>query len=403
MFQTDQGYTGSEQVRQDLLRRFEALCAWARPTLSRDCEQLLRKAFFLALDTYIDRYRLAPSATPFHAFEVAIILIRDMKLGVKLGICALLYSTIHTLDIPFLEKTFGAHIAQVVAKLDRTQVPNTTHQSDPTVPSVAPGLKLAHEVALILLKLADHLHQMRTLDSLYGVRKASIANKARGIYAPIAHRLRLHAVQQELEDLHLKYFNETTYDRIEQQVQYAKGACQFPIQRFQALIYNLLRNHGLDCTIHMRVKSVSSIYKKMQKLRVPFDQIYDLFAIRIVVDAPPEQEKQRCWQIYDLITAHYPPHRVKLRNWISYPRSNGYTALHTTVRNNEGDWVEVQIRSKRMHTVAEQGHAAHWKYKEEQEEVATADADAWLDQISRALAQKAPAKDALDFLEEFFS
>ena len=217
---------------------------------------------------------------------------------------------------------------------------------------------------VILIKLADRLHNMRTLDSVKREKQLKISSETVYIYAPLAHRMGLYNIKSEMEDLSMKYMESETYKSIAKKLQETKRERNRYINDFIKPLKDKLQKTGLDFDIYGRPKSIHSIWNKIKKKGVSFEEVYDLFAIRIIANSLPEKEKEDCWKIYSIITDEYNPSPDRLRDWLSNPKSNGYEALHTTVMGPLGKWVEVQIRTKRMNEIAEKGLAAHWKYKE---------------------------------------
>tara|TARA_B110000211_G_scaffold61267_1_gene69193 strand:- start:1810 stop:3723 length:1914 start_codon:yes stop_codon:yes gene_type:complete len=259
-------------------------------------------------------------------------------------------------------------------------------------------LTLSDDVRVILIKLADRLHNMQTLDSMARHKQQKIGSETLYIYAPLAHRLGLYTIKTELEDLGLKYTEPDIYRDTARQLNETKKARVQYIQKFTKPLKDTLKSHGLICSIKGRPKSIFSICKKIKSQGVSFDEVYDKFAIRIIIESTIADEKSDCWKAYSLITDNYRPNPDRLRDWISTPKANGYESLHTTVMGPGGKWVEVQIRTKRMDEVAEKGYAAHWKYK--QEGVSKeGNLEDWVNQIRELLEN--PESNAVDFLEEF--
>ena len=279
-----------------------------------------------------------------------------------------------------------------LAKLDAlAQAEEVT--SPPGARKVA--IALTEDAKVALIKLADNLQKMRTLANLSSEQQASVLAEAKHIYIPIAHRLGLNAIKSKLEDLHLKFTDPRTYLAIAGQLKTTQELRQRVIQRFKHPIQAVLRKKGFVFTLKARIKSITSIRNKLEALGIALDQVYDIFAMRIILDTPLEQEKLACWQVYELITSRYKTHPTKFRDWISYPRPNGYQALHATVMSKDGEWVEVQIRTRRMDEVAEKGHAAHWKYKEAGQGKQLIGLDERLGRMRAALEQNAQRADKL--------
>jgi len=335
-----------------------------------------------------------------HPIAVAKIVAGEMELGVKSVICALLHDVVEDTDYTLsdIDDMFGRTIANIIDGLTKI-----SHVLDKDASLQAENfrkmlLTLSEDVRVIFIKLADRLHNMRTLDAMPEYKQIKIAGETLYLYAPLAHRLGLYIIKTELEDLALKYEHPLIYNSILEKVRESEGERNEYIETFIAPLQRKLKDHQFECSISGRPKSIYSIYNKMQKKDVPFEEIYDIFAIRIVFK-PKEHmpEKAQCWNIYSLITDIYQPNPDRLRDWVSTPKANGYEALHTTVMGPAGRWVEVQIRSQRMNDIAERGYAAHWKYKGDSED--QTQLDKWLQRIRQHL--EAPSSDALDFLDEF--
>ncbi|MGB1319173.1 MAG: RelA/SpoT family protein, partial [Flavobacteriales bacterium] len=262
-------------------------------------------------------------------------------------------------------------------------------------------LTMSSDIRVILIKLADRLHNMRTLDSMRRDKQLKIASETMFIYAPLAHRLGLYAIKTELEDLSFKYIEPELYEEIVTKLADSKRKRTRFINKFSFPIINSLNEAGIDYEIKGRTKSVYSIARKMKKQGVPFEEVYDIFAIRIILSTKMENEKSDTWQTYSIVTDHYVPNPGRFRDWVSQPKSNGYESLHTTVMSESGKWVEVQIRTKRMDEVAEKGLAAHWKYKSSGKDGGQGESgfDNWLNQIREVL--ESPDPNAIDFIDDF--
>jgi GTP pyrophosphokinase len=257
---------------------------------------------------------------------------------------------------------------------------------------------LSEDVRVILIKLADRLHNMRTLESMPRNKQLKISSETIYLYAPLAHRLGLNAIKSELEDLYLRFTDRNVYNTIAAKIDATKAARAKFIKSFMQPINEELEKQNIQCEIKGRPKSIYSIWSKMKRQNIPFEEVYDLFAIRIIIDAPQEQEKSLCWQVYSIVTDFYTPNPDRLRDWISTPKSNGYESLHTTVMAKNGQWVEVQIRTARMDDIAEKGYAAHWKYKESSS-VSESNLEKWLARVRDTLEHNDHT--ALDFVDDF--
>jgi GTP pyrophosphokinase len=325
--------------------------------------------------------------------------VEEIGLGIRSTICALLHDTVEDTDISLedIQREFGAEIVKIVdglTKISNVMDANTSQQAENFKKIL---LTLTDDPRVILIKLADRLHNMRTMDSMKREKQLKISSETVYVYAPLAHRMGLYNIKTEMEDLAMKYMEPDTYRFIAQKLQETKRERSRYINDFIRPLKTKLEKTGFDFEIYGRPKSIHSIWNKIKKKGVSFEEVYDLFAIRIIVNAPPEREKEDCWKVYSIITDAYNPSPERLRDWLSNPKSNGYEALHTTVMGPQGKWVEVQIRTKRMNEIAEKGLAAHWKYKE-----GTSDEsrfDIWFHQIREALSNQDSS--SLDFLQDF--
>ena len=282
----------------------------------------------------------------------------------------------------------GTKVTQILLRLSKINLMLQSREIDHIQSAEALIIALTQDPNIILIKLAEILQKMRIIDTLAYNEQVKTASQTEYIYIPIAHRLGLNTIKAELEDLHLKYTHKRAYRAIQRQFKSSREERERFIQRFKRPIEELLQQKNFPFIITARTKSVTSLRNKMKELDLFFQQVYDIFAIRIILDVPRYREKQACWQAYDIVTSLYKPHSIKFRNWVSYPRSNGYQALHTTVMSHEGEWVEVQIRTRRMDEIAEKGHAAHWRYKKVNNIEYRPDLDTWLEQIRSSLEQK---------------
>lgn len=297
---------------------------------------------------------------------MAKIAVEEIGLGATSVICSLLHDVVEDTDYTLEDITdyFGEEVARIIDGLTKISdiFDQTTSIQAENFRKML--LTLSDDVRVILIKLADRLHNMRTLESLPPKKQLKVANETLYLFAPLAHRLGFHAIKSELEDLAMKYTEPEVYQTIQQKLADTRAARTRFIQSFTKPIRRELQKENLDFTIQSRTKSVSSIWNKMKKKEVPFEEVYDIFAIRIVLNAPEVREKSDCWRAYSIVTDIYQPNPDRLRDWISTPKANGYESLHTTVMSRQGKWVEVQIRSERMDAIAEKGYAAHWVYKE---------------------------------------
>ena len=364
--------------------------------------ELIEKAFRFANEAHRDMYRNSGEPYIIHPINVARIVNQEIGLGAKSVSAALLHDVVEDTGIPLEEisKHFGPKIASLIDGL--TKISGTYNKETNSLQAEnfrKMLMTLSDDFRVILVKIADRLHNMRTLDSMPEYKRMKIAGETVYLYAPLAHRLGLFAIKTELEDLSFKFRHPRIYDEIARKVKMDEKKNLALINRFSLPIIEALNNNNILFDISGRFKSIYSIWKKMHSKNVPFEEVYDLLAVRIVFEPGPEMsERAQCWQIYSLITDIYTPKPDRLRDWISRPKSNGYEALHLTVMGPEGRWVEVQIRSQRMDDIAERGFAAHWKYKGDMSQTEN-ELDKWLKHIREMLAN--PMSDPLTFLDEF--
>jgi len=387
-----------ELEKKEILRRYKCLLRAAKKSKTTKDKQLIRKAFDIALDAHKDMRRKTGEPYIYHPIAVAHIAAEEIGLGTTSIVCALLHDTVEDTEITLdeIQRLFGKKVAKIIDGL--TKISEVVDQSASIQAENFRKilLTLSDDVRVILIKLADRLHNMRTLDSMHRNKQLKIASETIYLYAPLAHRLGLYAIKSELEDLSLKYTNPEIYEEIIQKLKKTQLVRTRFVNSFMAPIQRALEQQHFNFEIKGRPKSIFSIYNKMKSKNVPFEEVYDVFAIRIVLDSSSENEKSDCWRAYSLVTDFYQPNPDRLRDWISTPKGNGYESLHTTVMSPTGKWVEVQIRSKRMDEIAEKGFAAHWKYKEGSEESRF---DTWLNKIREILEN--PESDALDFIDDF--
>ena len=363
--------------------------------------KMIRRAFEFAREAHQGVRRKSGEPYILHPLAVAKIAVKEIGLGTKSAVAALLHDVVEDTDytVEDIANLFGPKIASLVdglTKISEVMGSNTTKQAESFRKMI---LTLADDVRVILIKIADRLHNMRTLDSMPEHKQVKIASETLYIYAPLAHRMGLHAIKTELEDLSLKYENPVEYQELEKRIHDYRDEHTGLYQQFIAPIRERLTESGYHYDITARTKSVYSVWSKMQRRHISFEEIYDLLAVRIVFDPKDNQpEKWQCWNIYSLITDMYSPKPERIRDWVSVPKANGYEALHLTVMGPGGKWIEVQIRSRRMDEIAKKGLAAHWKYKGDNAE-ASNEVDKWLAGIKEMLEQ--PGTDALEFLDEF--
>lgn len=363
---------------------------------------LIKRAFFLAKEAHEGVRRRSGEPYLLHPIAVAQIVIDEIGLGVKSVVAALLHDVVEDTDytVEDLERIFGEKIAKMVDGLTKMAGVFNADTSAQAEYFRKVLLTLSDDVRVILIKIADRLHNMRTLGAMPLNKQIKITGETIYLFAPLAYRLGLFSIKSELEDLCMKYRFPQQYAEIKHKLEESEASRREYINNFNAPIIAKLNRDHINYEISGRVKSVYSIWNKMQRKQIPFEEVYDLFAIRIVFKPLPfPSEKTQCWQIYSSITDIYTPKPDRLRDWISMPKANGYEALHSTVMGPNGIWVEVQIRTQRMEDIAERGFAAHWKYKHATISQNEDEFDKWLKQIRAAL--NSPTESAVDFLDNF--
>jgi len=385
--------------RKAILRQYRALLKNAKSELDEADRLMIRKAFDLAVDAHGGMRRKSGEAYIFHPIAVARIVSEEIGLGTTSIVCALLHDVVEDTEINLddIESLFGKRVALIIDGL--TKLRGAHFGEDVSVQAEnfrKMLLTISDDIRVILVKLADRLHNMRTLDSMRHDKQQKIASETLYLYAPLSHRLGLYNLKSEFEDLCLKYKEPHIFDSIERSLEKSKAVRTRFINRFTLPIRRSLQDAGFNFEIKTRTKSIHSIYNKMVNKNIPFEEVYDLFAIRIIVESLDDSEKSDCWKVYSIVTDFYQPNPDRLRDWISTPKSNGYESLHTTVMSPLGKWVEVQIRTSRMDEIAELGYAAHWKYKESASENAL---DEWITKIRETLQN--PDPNALDFIDDF--
>jgi GTP pyrophosphokinase len=390
-----------EQEKKEIIRHYRALLKALRPKLKKGDKELLRTAFEMAANAHKTMRRKSGEPYILHPIAVAMICVEEIGLGVRSTICALLHDTVEDTDISLedVEMEFGTEIAKIVDGLTKISGVIDTNTSQQAENFKKILLTLTDDPRVILIKLADRLHNMRTLDHMKREKQLKIASETVWVYAPLAHRMGLYSIKTELEDLSMKYMEPEAYKDIAKKLSETKRERTRYINEFIRPIKEKLVEAEFDFEIYGRPKSIHSIWNKIKKKSVAFEEVYDLFAIRVILNASPEKEKEQCWKVYSMITDEYNPSPERLRDWLSNPKSNGYEALHTTVMGPQGKWVEVQIRTKRMNEIAEKGLAAHFKYKEGKDGNDEDRFDKWFGQIREVLS--APDTDGVDFLQDF--
>lgn len=395
-----------EQEKRLILREYRALLRALKQKIKKGDRSMLRRAFELAADAHKETRRKSGEPYILHPLAVAQIVVDEIGLGVTSAVCALLHDVVEDTEFTLedIEHGFGEQCARIIDGLTKISnvvdlKANTTIQAENFRKIL---LTLVDDPRVILIKLADRLHNMRTMDSMSRDKQLKISSETTYIYSPLAHRLGLYEIKSELEDLALKYTQPEVYMEISRGLKETKRDRTRYINEFIKPLKEELEQAGFDFEIHGRPKAIHSIWEKMRTKHVSFEEVYDIFAIRIILNSPLEQEKSDCWKVYSIITNFYRPSTERLRDWISVPKGNGYEALHTTVMGPGGRWVEVQIRSQRMNEIAEKGLAAHWKYKEGatgQQAAQESKLDHFLRHIREILSN--PDTDTLDFLSDF--
>lgn len=355
-----------EQENKEISARYKDLISNTYRTLDEENNKLIRKAFDIALDAHKDQRRKSGEPYIYHPIAVAKIVAKEIGLGANSIACALLHDVIEDSDYTYedLKKIFGERIASIVNGLTKISIMNHQNISVQSENYRKLLLTLSEDFRVILIKIADRLHNMRTLESMAPDKQKKIASETVYIYAPMAHRLGLYNIKSELEDLSLKYNNPEVFHEITEKLELAKESRERYIEEFKKEVSERLKDEGLNVTIKGRAKAISSIYRKMLKQGVSFEEVFDNYAIRIIYKSDAKNEKFLAWKIYSIVTDVYHSNPSRMRDWITQPRSTGYESLHLTVLGPDKKWIEVQIRSERMDDIAEKGVAAHYKYKE---------------------------------------
>lgn len=389
-----------EEENKALAREYKELLRISYQTLSTDDKKIIRKAFDVAVDAHKDQRRKSGEAYIFHPIGVAKIVASEIGLGASGIAAALLHDVVEDTPITVedIEKMFNPKIAQLVEGLTKiSQVRKEMNVSMQAENFRKMLLTLNDDVRVILIKLADRLHNMQTMDSMPEYKQIKIASETLYIYAPLAHRLGLYNIKTKLEDLGLKYTEPAIFNDIVSKIKETKEEQDEYIKTISDVLKKSLIDEDIDFTIKGRPKSIYSIRRKMAAQNVSFDEVYDKFALRIIYKSNLHDEKFLAWKIYSVVTDHYRPSPSRLRDWISSPKSTGYEALHITVMGPKGRWVEIQVRSERMDEIAEKGYAAHYKYKQGTTE--ENGLDVWLNLLKEALENS--ESNAVDFVEDF--
>ncbi len=392
-----------ESEKQEIIKLYRKLLR-LRLTKKDDKSdaKIIRKAFNVANEAHKGMRRKSGEPFILHPLNVALICVELLGLGTKSIVSALLHDVVEDTDytIEDVRALFGEKVAVIVSGLTKIKgmLSKSQVESEQAENFKRLILTLSEDVRVILIKMADRLHNMRTLDSMIREKQLKIASETTYIFAPLAHRLGLYAIKTELEDLSFKYTDLSAYQMIVDNLKETEEERKKFIKSFLMPIKIGLNQANHDYKILYREKSAYSIWKKMQAKKVPFSEIYDIFAIRVIINSKPENEKKDCLMVYSIITDYYLPNEDRFRDWISTPKENGYESLHTTVMSKTGKWVEVQIRTTRMDEIADKGYAAHWKYKSDTSKVESG-LDEWLEKVREMLLKK--DVDAMDFISEF--
>jgi GTP pyrophosphokinase len=386
--------------KKEIIGRYRRLLRKAKPILNDGDAKLIKRAFTISMEAHKNMRRKSGEPYIFHPLTVAEICVEEIGLGTTSIIAALLHDVVEDTDIELetIERIFGKKIAKIIDGLTKIRGVfeyGTSQQAENFRKML---FTLSEDVRVILIKLADRLHNMRTLESMPRNKQLKVASETIYLYAPLAHRLGLNAIKTELEDLYLRFTDNHVFKEITTKIDETRASRNKFIKQFIQPITDELDKLKVEYEIKGRPKSIFSIYNKMRKQNIPFEEVYDLFAIRIIVDTPLDQEKSFCWQVYSIVTDYYTPNPDRLRDWISTPKGNGYESLHTTVMAKNGQWVEVQIRTRRMDEIAEKGYAAHWKYKDTAANHES-NLEKWLVRVRELLERQDLS--ALEFVDDF--
>lgn len=393
-----------KKERKEILKKYKEILSYLYDKTNKEQRLLIRKAFHLAVNAHKDMRRRTGEPYIYHPLEVAKIVSQEINLGTTSVVCALLHDVVEDTDYTLedIQDIFGEKVAKIIDGLTKIEdiVINDEDISIQAENFKKIFLSMSEDVRVILIKLADRLHNMRTLDAMPLEKQWKIASETAYFYAPIAHRLGLYSIKSELEDYAMQYTDPIAYNTISNKLKKSEPERETLIEDFVRPIKEKLKEKGIDAEVSSRTKSIFSIYQKMKRKKIDFEDIYDIFAVRFVFDSDVENEKPICWAIYTIVTELYKTNASRERNFLTNPKPNGYQALHVTAMSNSGKWVEVQIRSKRMDEIAEKGFAAHYKYKEENKTPKDYEnrVEDWLAKIRDIL--KSEDTSALDFLNE---
>ena len=391
--------TYSKEEKEEIERRHQRLIdAWQTRKEAQDLEAV-DKAFYFACEAHKDQRRRSGEPYIYHPIEVATIAASDIGLGRTSIICALLHDVVedtkYTLDD--IREMFGEKVSRVVDGL--TKFANLEGAESAQAENFKKVISsLSYDIRVVLIKLSDRLHNMRTLDSMPKHKQLKIASETTYIYAPLAYRLGLHAIQIELEDLSLKYTNPTIYYNIRKRMDDVRSKRMGELRDFIAPIEAELEKNGIKARAEIKERSVNSVWKRMMDKELAFEDLYGSFIVRLITDCPREDERMECWKIYAVLTNCYRPYTKKLKDWISFPKANGYESLHAVVMGQTGNWVEVQIRSQRMEEIAEKGFGAYWKYKTDDDKTESG-FDEWLKKAQDLISNE--SENAIEFVDNF--
>ncbi len=395
--------TYSSEEKTELKKRFdEVISIWHTRKKPQDID-MVTKAFYLAADAHKDARRRSGEPYMYHPIAVAKIVAGDMSMGRTSIICALLHDVVedtsYTLDD--IKELFGNKVAEIIDGVTKLEMKDF----DSDVDSIQAEnfrkivISMSEEIRVILLKIADRLHNMRTLDSMPHYKQLKIASETISIYAPLAYRLGLYAIKSEFEDLSLKYINPQIFDSVRKQLDLRREKKMQELQEFVEPVEKDLRAMGMSIRIKLMERPVSAVWERMQKYGQSLDDVYDVFVVRVIIDCPKEVEKIKCWEAYAVFTMHHRPNNSKLRDWISFPKTNGYESIHGVFMSRRGNWVEVQLRTERMEDIAEHGFSAYWKYNDMVSPTDESGFELWLGKVREMVA--AGSGSAIEFLNNF--
>ena len=390
-----------EKENREILNKYRTLLRSCKDKTNKEDKKHIRKAFNLAMDAHKDVRRKSGEPFIYHPLAVAHISAKEIGLGTTSIICALLHDVVEDTNytIEDIDRMFGSKVARIIdglTKIDDIFEKDLSLQAENFRKML---LTLSDDVRVILIKLADRLHNMRTLEAMSKPKQLKISSETLYLYAPLAHRLGLYGIKTELEDLGLKFTKSEIYKAIALNLNETKKERTKYINKFTQPIKDSLKKEKIKYTIQGRPKSIFSIRNKMIMQNIKFDEVYDKFAVRILIDCKIEKEKFFCWKVYSIVTDHYNPNPDRLRDWVSTPKANGYESLHSTVMGHDGKWVEVQIRTIRMDEIAEKGYAAHWKYKNTDNSSKESSLDSWINKIRELLENS--ESNSVDLINDF--